>query len=98
MSDWHRTVGNIRPLLDSLQQLISVVFTPHTACVWNQCALEICFCKLCILEGCQETLTLWKNPLSAFPLTGSSSQIMQPRLGDLSMTHRLERGTPILSY
>lgn len=36
-------------------QEISVVLIPHTACVWNQWALEICFCKLCILEGCQET-------------------------------------------
>lgn len=48
-SDWHHIVGNTRP------QEISVVLIPHTACVWNQWALEICFCKLCILEGCQET-------------------------------------------
>lgn len=69
-----------------LQQQVSAVLTLYTACVWNQCALEICFCWNCASLKDPRWCGTVEDLLSAFPLPGSGSRITHSQDWDRALT------------
>lgn len=89
-SDWHCIVRSIRLLL---QQQVTAVLTLYTACVWNQCALEVYLCWNCASLKDARRPVVMEKICSCFPTVRFwLSDHTQPKLGDLLVAQEWQRG------